>query len=45
MPVGSLVSGYLATWIGAPLVISINGGLLIVVAIYYLVAGRPIRNI
>jgi MFS family permease len=45
MPVGSLVSGYLATWIGAPLVISINGGLLIVVAVYFLVAGRAIRNI
>jgi MFS family permease len=36
MPLGSLVSGYLATFIGAPMVIGINGGLLIVVAIYFL---------
>ncbi|MQA30614.1 MAG: MFS transporter, partial [Luteitalea sp.] len=32
MPVGSLVSGYLATYIGVPWVIGINGGLLVVVA-------------
>jgi predicted MFS family arabinose efflux permease len=36
MPLGSLVSGYLATFIGAPMVIGINGGLLILVAIYFL---------
>jgi MFS family permease len=36
MPLGSLVSGYLATYLGAPLVIGINGALLIVVAIYFL---------
>ena len=28
MPLGSLVSGYLATFIGAPMVIGINGALL-----------------
>ena len=32
MPLGSLVSGYLATFIGAPMVIGINGVLLVVVA-------------
>jgi len=32
MPLGSLVSGYLATYIGAPMVIGINGVLLVVVA-------------
>jgi MFS family permease len=36
MPLGSLSSGYLATFIGAPLVIGINGALLVVVAIYFL---------
>jgi len=36
MPLGSLVSGYFATLIGAPTVIGINGALLVVVAIYFL---------
>ena len=36
MPLGSLVSGYLATVLGAPLVIGINGVLLVVVAAYFL---------
>ena len=36
MPLGSLISGWFATFLGAPLVIGINGGLLVVVAIYFL---------
>ena len=36
MPLGSLASGYIATFIGAPMVIGINGALLVVVAIYFL---------
>ena len=36
MPLGSLAGGWLATYIGAPLVIGINGGLLVLVAIYFL---------
>jgi uncharacterized membrane protein YfcA len=36
MPLGSLVSGWLATFLGAPLVIGINGALLILVALYFL---------
>jgi MFS family permease len=36
MPLGSLMSGWFATYIGAPMVIGINGGLLVVVAIYFL---------
>ena len=36
MPLGSLLSGWLATYIGAPTVIGINGALLVVVAIYFL---------
>jgi predicted MFS family arabinose efflux permease len=36
MPLGSLASGYLATLIGAPTVIGINGVLLVIVAAYFL---------
>jgi MFS family permease len=36
MPIGSLASGYFATFIGAPMVIGINGVLLVIVAIYFL---------
>jgi len=36
MPLGSLVSGYFSTVVGAPLVIEINGVLLVVVAAYFL---------
>jgi MFS family permease len=36
MPLGSLVSGYMATFVGAPIVIGINGALLVLVAIYFL---------
>ena len=44
MPVGSLVSGYLATYIGAPWVIGINGALLVVVAVYFLLSDHGVRN-
>ena len=44
MPLGSLVSGYLATFIGAPTVISINGVLLVVVALYFLVRSHGVRE-
>jgi predicted MFS family arabinose efflux permease len=36
MPLGSLASGYFATLIGSPMVIGINGVLLVVVAAYFL---------
>src|SRR5260370_35144707 len=36
IPLGSLVSGWLATHLGAPPVIGINGALLVGVAIYFL---------
>ena len=45
MPLGSLVSGYAATLIGAPLVIGINGALLIVVAVYFLVRNHNVREL
>ena len=44
MPLGSLVSGYFATLIGAPMVIAINGGLLVVVAAYFLVRSHGVRE-
>jgi predicted MFS family arabinose efflux permease len=44
MPLGSLVSGYLATFLGAPLVIGINGVLLVVVAAYFLVRSHGVRE-
>src|SRR5436190_13702997 len=42
MPLGSLVSGYLATFLGAPLVIGINGALLVGVAIYFLMRNHGV---
>jgi MFS family permease len=44
MPLGSLVSGYLATFLGAPLVIGINGVLLVVVAMYFLARSHGVRE-
>jgi MFS family permease len=44
MPLGSLFSGYLATFIGAPLVIGINGVLLVIVAAYFLVKSHGVRE-
>ncbi len=44
MPLGSLVSGYFATLIGAPMVIGINGALLVVVAAYFLVWSHGVRE-
>jgi predicted MFS family arabinose efflux permease len=45
MPLGSLVSGYLATRLGAPLVIGINGALIIGVAIYFLARNHGVKDI
>ena len=44
MPLGSLVSGYFATYIGAPKVIGINGGLLVAVAVYFLARNHGVRE-
>ena len=44
MPLGSLVSGYLATLMGAPLVIGINGALLVLVALYFLARSHGVRE-
>jgi len=45
MPLGSLVSGFFATYVGAPVVIAVNGALLIVVAVYFLVRSHGVREI
>jgi MFS family permease len=45
MPLGSLASGYLATFIDPPLVIGLNGILLVVVAAYFMVRSHGIREI
>jgi MFS family permease len=44
MPLGSLASGYLATFIDPAIVIGINGGLLVVVAIYFLIRSHGVRE-
>jgi len=44
MPVGSLLSGYLAVYIGAPHVIAINGALLVLVAIYFLTRNHGVLD-
>jgi MFS family permease len=44
MPLGSLVSGYLASFFGAPTVIAVNGILLILVAGYFLARNRGVRE-
>jgi len=44
MPLGSLASGYLATLIGAPMVIGINGVLLVGVALYFLARSHGVRE-
>jgi MFS family permease len=45
MPLGSLISGYLARFLGAPLVIGVNGALLVAVAVYFLSRSHGVREI
>ena len=45
MPLGSLASGWAATYLGAPAVLQINGVLLVAVAIYFLVRSHGVREI
>ena len=42
MPLGSLVSGWLATYVGAPWVIGVNGTLLVLVAVYFLIRNHGV---
>ena len=45
MPLGSLASGWAATYIGAPAVLQLNGILLVAVAIYFLLRSHGVREI
>jgi MFS family permease len=45
MPLGSLASGSLATVIGAPAVLTINGGLVVAVAVYFLIRSARLRDL
>jgi MFS family permease len=45
MPLGSLASGYLATFIAPPVVIGLNGILLVMVAVYFMIRSHGIREI
>lgn len=45
MPFGNLTSGRLMEVLGAPVVLAINGGLLIVLAVYFLAVHRKIARI
>ncbi|MFN7982098.1 MAG: MFS transporter [Vicinamibacterales bacterium] len=45
MPLGSLASGWAATYIGAPAVLEVNGVLLVAVAIYFLMRSHGVREI
>jgi MFS family permease len=45
MPLGSLASGWAATYIPAPAVLQINGVLLVAVAIYFLLRSHGVREI
>jgi predicted MFS family arabinose efflux permease len=45
MPLGALVSGYFARFLGAPVVIGANGVLLVAVAVYFLTRGHGVRRI
>jgi len=44
MPLGSLVSGYLAAFTSAPTVIAVNGVLLSTVATYFLIRSHGVRE-
>jgi MFS family permease len=45
MPLGSLWGGYAATLTSAPFVLAVNGGLVSVVALYFLLRSRGVREL
>jgi MFS family permease len=45
MPLGSLASGYAATFVSVPSVLALNGVLVSVVGIYFLLRGRDLRGL
>jgi hypothetical protein len=45
MPLGSLASGYAASLTSVPAVLAINGGLVSLVAVYFLVRSHGVRQL
>jgi predicted MFS family arabinose efflux permease len=45
MPLGSLISGYFASRIGAPIVLTVNGILLTTVAFYFMARSKGLRGL
>ena len=45
MPIGNLVTGWLVPLYGAPLVLGVNGFLLVLVALYFLLAQRKVASL
>ena len=45
MPLGSLVSGYLTTFASTQTIMAVNGGLLVLVALYFLARSHGIREL
>ena len=45
MPLGSLAGGYAASLSSAPAVLALNGALVAIVAIYFLVRNKGIREL
>ncbi|HEY0875883.1 MAG TPA: MFS transporter [Vicinamibacterales bacterium] len=45
MPLGSLASGYAATLVGVPMVLGVNGALMSIVGIYFLVRSHGVREL
>ncbi len=45
MPLGSLAAGYAATVTSGPAVLAINGGLVSLVAVYFLIRSHGVRRL
>ena len=45
MPLGNLVSGWLVPLVTAPVVLTMNGSLLVLVALYFLVVQRRVAEL
>jgi hypothetical protein len=45
MPLGSLAAGYAASWSSAPIVLAVNGILIVGVAVYFLVRSHGVREL
>jgi MFS family permease len=45
MPLGSLISGYVASKVGAPAVLTVNGTLLTLVAAYFFLRNKTVREL